>query len=149
MKKIILFLALCVGLPMVLVKCMESATSAENFVISGAYSYPTIGTMNMGVAFFDITNNGDKADAIIAAESPIAGSAELHNHVHENGVMKMRQEKEVALPAKQAVSFEAGGLHIMLFGLKQKLAVGNSFPLKLKLKSGATLTTTVVVEDRE
>lgn len=148
MKKIILFFALCVGLPFVAVKCLESA-SAEPLVVSGAYAHPTIGTMNMGTAFFDITNNVDKADAIISAETPIAGRTELHEHIHENGVMRMRMVEEVALPAKQTVQLKSGGLHVMLFDLQQKLKVGDSFPLTLKLKSGVEVKTTVKVEDRD
>lgn len=148
MKKIILFLALCVGLPMLLVKCLESA-SAEPLAITGAFAYPSIGTMNMGAAFFEITNNSDKADAIIAAETAIAGRTELHDHIHENGVMRMRMVEEVLLPAKQTVQLKSGGLHIMFFDLKQKLKVGDSFPLTLKLKSGKTIQIIVEVEDRE
>lgn len=146
MKKIILFFALCVGLPLLAVKCLESA-SAEPLTINGAYAHPTIGTMNIGAAFFDITS--DKADAIISAQTPIAGRTELHDHIHENGVMRMRMVEEVALPAKETVRLKSGGLHIMLFDLKQKLKVGDSFPLTLKLKSGVEVKTTVKVEDRD
>lgn len=148
MKKIILFFALCVGLPLLAVKCLESA-SAEPLAITGAFAYPTIGTMNVGAAFFEITNNSDKADAIIAAETEIAGRTELHDHIHENGVMRMRMVEEVALPAKQTVKLKSGGLHVMLFDLQQKLKLGDSFPLTLKLKSGTTVKTTVKVEDRD
>lgn len=148
MKKIILFFALCVGLPMLLVKCLESASAAP-LTITGAYAHPTIGTMNVGAAFFDITNTNDKPDAIIAAETEIAGRTELHDHIHENGVMRMRMVEEVALPAKKTVQLKSGGLHIMLFDLKKKLKVGDTFPLTLKLRSGVEVNTIVQVEDRD
>jgi len=148
MKKIILFFALCVGLPFVAVKCLESA-SAEPLSITGAYAHPTIGTMSVGAAFFDITNPNDKPDTIIAAETEIAGRTELHDHIHENGVMRMRMVEEVALPAKQTVQLKSGGLHVMLFDLKQKLKVGDTFPLTLKLRSGVEVNTIVKVEDRD
>ncbi|MCA2429514.1 copper chaperone PCu(A)C, partial [Vibrio chemaguriensis] len=39
--------------------------------------------------FFQLTNHGDTEDALIEAESPIAGRVEIHTHTNEDGVMKM------------------------------------------------------------
>ena len=41
-------------------------------------------------AFMVLKNDGDKPVALTAVASPDAGRAELHTHLHENGVMKMR-----------------------------------------------------------
>lgn len=149
MRKVVLFLAICVGIPFILLKCMGAASAQSPITVSDAFSYPTMGMMNMGVAFMEIKNNGATDDAIIAAETPIAARVELHNHIHENGIMKMRKMDTVELPANQTTTLKPGGLHIMLFNLKQELKAGDSFPLILKLKSGETVETTVKVEDRE
>ena len=84
-----------------------------------------------GAAYLRIENGGNEAVRIVSASSPIADRAELHTHETEGGVMKMRHLHSVEVPAQGGVSFEPGGLHVMLFGLKEPLVAGESFPLTL------------------
>ena len=65
-------------------------------------------------AYFDIINKGG-ADELLSATSPVSQRVELHTHLHENGVMKMRQVKTVKIQGLQTTSFKSGGLHVMLF----------------------------------
>ena len=149
MKKIILFLALCVGMPMLLVHCMESANSAESIIVENAYSYPSIGGLNVAAAFLEIKNDSDTADTLVGAEAEVSDRVELHTHVAERGLMRMRQIEEIPLPAGEKVALQRGGLHIMLFNLIKPLKNGDTFPLTLKLKSGNTIPVTVKVESRD
>ena len=149
MKKIILFFALCVGLPMLAVKCLESAHGSDTITINHPFAYPSIGAFNVGIVFFEIENETDKDDAIIGAESTVSDRVELHTHVHDKGLMRMRKVDEIALPADRKVTLQRGGLHIMLFDLKRPLIKDDTFPLTLKLKSGKTIPVTVKVESRD
>ncbi|MDF5612677.1 copper chaperone PCu(A)C, partial [Vibrio parahaemolyticus] len=65
--------------------------------------------------FFQLTNHGDSEDALIAAESPIAGHVEIHTHKKEDGVMKMIKIDEVRVPANESVLFKPGSFHLMIF----------------------------------
>ncbi len=67
-----------------------------------------------GAAFFDIVNNGG-ADQLLSASSPISPHVELHTHLHEDGMMKMRQVSSVKIQGQQTTHFKSGGLHVMLF----------------------------------
>lgn len=51
-------------------------------------------------AFMVLRNDGDKPVKLVAGTSPEAGRVELHTHLHENGVMKMRQVESIEIPAK-------------------------------------------------
>lgn len=51
-------------------------------------------------AFMVLKNDADKPVTLTAAASPDAGRAELHTHLHENGVMKMRQVESIEIPAR-------------------------------------------------
>ena len=51
-------------------------------------------------AFMVLRNDGDKPVKLVAGASPEAGRVELHTHLHENGVMKMRQVESIEIPAK-------------------------------------------------
>ncbi|EQM41171.1 hypothetical protein D051_2489 [Vibrio parahaemolyticus VPCR-2010] len=65
--------------------------------------------------FFQLTNHGDTEDALIAAESPIAGRVEIHTHANEDGVMKMIKIDEVRVAAHETVVFKPGSFHLMIF----------------------------------
>lgn len=53
-------------------------------------------------AYFVITNKGDSADRLVSVDSPIAGSAQLHEHVQQGDLMKMQQVPSVAIPAGES-----------------------------------------------
>ena len=61
---------------------------------------------------------------------------ELHTHVNEDGVMKMRKVDKIAIPAGQTVALKPGGLHVMLIGLKEKLEPGKEVHMNLIFDNG-------------
>ncbi len=83
-----------------------------------------------GAAWLTIRNSGP-ADRLIGAESPAAARVELHTHIHEGGVMRMREVESIAVPAGGEAVLEPGGDHLMLFGLRPGLAPGDEIPLVL------------------
>lgn len=97
-----------------------------------------------GAAYLTIANPGTP-DRLVAASTPAAHMAQLHTHVMDNGVMRMR-EAEGGIPLPQrATTLRPGGLHVMLMGLTQPLREGESFPLTLRFASGAETTVQVPV----
>lgn len=83
-------------------------------------------------AYMELVSRGDLA--LISVASPAAGRVELHHTALEQGVMKMRPVNRVELPAGKAVKLEPGGLHLMLFDVKQPLTPGAKVPLVLTLQ---------------
>lgn len=88
-------------------------------------------------SFMQLTNNSGEAHAVVAAESDVAETVELHTHVMDDGMMKMRQIEKVDLPAGEAVSLEPGGLHVMLIGLKQDLVPDTNVAITLVFDDGS------------
>lgn len=97
-------------------------------------------------AYFDIINKGG-ADALLSATSSASPRVELHTHLHEDGVMKMRQVDSVKILAQQTTQFKSGGLHVMLF----EIAVPQnttSIPLTLKFaRSGEKHVVAIIQND--
>ncbi|MEZ5862210.1 MAG: copper chaperone PCu(A)C [Geminicoccaceae bacterium] len=56
-----------------------------------------------GAAYL-VVDNGGEADRILGAATPVAGRVELHNHIDDNGVMRMRQVEAIDLPAGGATA---------------------------------------------
>lgn len=109
------------------------------------WSRPTAPGVGVGVGYMVIVNPG-KADALIAASSPVAERVELHLTQFEGGMMRMRQVGRVELPAGATVRLEPGGLHMMLIGLKQPLAEGAAVPLVLRFEKAGEVRVELKVD---
>lgn len=99
-----------------------------------------------GAAYFTLKNPGAAADRLLGVNTPRAQKAELHTHVHQNGLMKMQRVAAVEIPAKSEVAFQPGGNHVMLFGLSQPLKAGEQFPLTLEFEKAGKVEVQVQVE---
>ena len=73
---------------------------------------------------------------LTAVQSPAFDSIELHTTIMEEGVAKMREEKAVQVPPKGSVAFEPGGRHLMMFGARGPLNVGDTVTLFLEIRAG-------------
>lgn len=117
--------------------------------LSKAWARPTIGTIANGAAYLQITNSGDKADRLIGVSGGVAKRIELHEHIHEGTVMRMRKvEGGVAIDPGQTKTFSPGGHHIMLIGVTTPLKEGDRVPLTLKFEKAGELTVEVSVQRR-
>ncbi|PWC78037.1 copper chaperone PCu(A)C [Azospirillum sp. TSH64] len=100
-----------------------------------------------GGAYLSLTNTGTTEDRLVGASTPAAEKAELHTHLNENGVMKMREVAGgIPVPAGEAVKLAPGGLHIMLLGLKQPLVKGAHIPMTLRFEKAGTVEVEIAVE---
>jgi copper(I)-binding protein len=82
--------------------------------------------------YLTLTNGSDKAQKLVGASSPKAERIELHAHLKgADGMAQMRQVQKVEIPAKGTAVLAPGGLHLMVFGIKEPLKPGDSFPVEL------------------
>lgn len=88
-------------------------------------------------AFMTLKNAGDKGAQLVSAASSAAGTTELHNHINDGGVMRMRQVKEIAVPAKGEVALKPGSYHVMLIDMKAPLKEGDHVVIKLGFADGS------------
>ncbi|MBU6498234.1 MAG: copper chaperone PCu(A)C [Rhodospirillales bacterium] len=90
---------------------------------------------------------GTTADRLIAAATPLAQAAELHETVRDGDIMRMRTLPDgLPVAAGQTLAFGPGGYHIMLTGLRHGLTRGEHFPLSLTFRHAGTMQVTVTVE---
>jgi len=100
--------------------------------VEQAYTRSTVPGQMAAGGFMKIENKGSGADQLISASSPVAGEVQLHEMAMEGNVMKMRQVKDIPVPAGGSVELKPGGLHLMFMNIKAPLSVGESVPVKLK-----------------
>ena len=111
---------------------------SQNVKVSSVFSRATRGSN--GAIFMRIQNTSDQNLVLqktgVHAERIDGQSCseviELHTHIKEGDVYRMREVNQIVIPAKTTVMLSPGGLHIMLMQLKKPLKEGDSINLKLK-----------------
>jgi len=91
-------------------------------------------------AFMVIKNAGDKDVKVVKADNPVSKATELHTHINEGGVMKMRKVEAIDVKAKGEAVLKPGGLHVMLIELKAPMKEGDSVPITLTFDDGSSKT---------
>jgi copper(I)-binding protein len=96
-------------------------------------------------AYFSVQNSSDTDQILIGASADFATKAEIHNHILVDDMMRMQQQSEVVIKPGETVQFAPGGLHIMLFGLKEPLLEGQSVAISLQTQDGESIIITANV----
>jgi hypothetical protein len=127
------------------------AQEAPTLHVTKAYAYATAPAQKNGAVFMTVENPDIKMMsggeiAITGVKTDIADRAELHTMTMDGGMMMMRKVGQYDIPAGKALALEPTGHHIMLFGLKEPLKAGESFPLSLLFNDGFEHALTVEVQ---
>lgn len=103
-------------------------------------------TAPTAAVYFIIHNKGASADRLLSVATPVAGKAEMHEHIDQNGLMKMQPVAFVTVPAGGEATFAPMAYHVMLFNLKQQAKDGERFPLTLQFEKAGEVTVQVAVQ---
>lgn len=98
-----------------------------------------------GAAFMVIYNTGAD-DRIVSAAADVSNTVELHTHVMDGDIMRMREVEAIEVPGGGPTELKPGGLHIMFMGLDQPLKEGESFPLTLRFENAGEITVDVAID---
>ncbi len=83
---------------------------ADMFEIGSVQIRATAPGMAVTGGYVSITNKGHADDRLVAASAGFAKRVEIHEMIHDNGVMKMRQrEGGIHIPAGGTVTLKPGG----------------------------------------
>jgi copper(I)-binding protein len=121
-----------------------SAQAAAPLSVSGAWSRPAVAGTN-GVGYLVVANTGKAPDTLVRVESPLAAKVEMHSSSMAGGVMSMKKEDRVPVPAGGKATFGPGGYHLMLIGLTRTVKAGDQIPATLTFASGAKLKASFAV----
>ena len=119
---------------------------AEGVEVREAWARPAAQGDN-GAVYFVIRSSEE--DELVGASSDVAEAVEIHESAMSGDVMEMHHSPSVPLGAGEQVTFEPGGLHIMLVRLKQELKVGDDLEVTLHFKNREDLKLRVQVMDTQ
>jgi len=125
--------AACLGAVILLCSQVYAQTvKLDSVSVSDAYTRATAPGQQVAGGFMKIQNKGNAPDQLLSASSPAAGEVQLHEMAMDGNVMKMRQVKDIAVPAGGSVELKPGGYHLMFLNLKGPFVAGETVPVKLK-----------------
>ncbi len=117
----------------------------DNLVISGAFSRASPKMAGAGAGFMTITSKGT-ADRLIGFKSPNCERPELHTHIHDNGMMRMRQVDAIDVPAGGMVELKPGSFHLMFIKLSEQLIEGETVEATLIFEKAGEVPVTLTVK---
>lgn len=104
-------------------------TMQSHIKITSVWTKASIGVN--GAAYATVENHGNEMDRLVAVETNVADKAEIHTHLMEDGVMKMRRIVAIEVHPGAPAILKPGGDHLMLFKMKRKWVEGEEMPLTL------------------
>ena len=121
------------------------AADTVTIKVEGAWARESPPTVTNGAAYMTLVNTGKETDRLIDASGEVSAAVELHTHLMEGGMMKMRQIKAIEVNPGKPTALGPGGLHIMLIDLKKPLVAGQTFPLRLRFEKAGEIPVEVTV----
>jgi periplasmic copper chaperone A len=116
-----------------------------DITVEGPWARASAGKAMAGAAFMSLSNAGATDDRLTGVSAGVSDKAELHTHIKEGNIMRMRPVEAVDVPAGGVATLEPGGDHVMFMGLHEPLKEGETFPLTLTFEKAGEVTVEVVV----
>lgn len=110
---------------------------ADRVTVNDPYVRAVPPMVKTSAAYMQLQSRDTVERFLVDASTPVAGAVELHMHIADGGVMRMRRIPHIHLPPDQTVALEPGGEHIMLFDLNTPLIAGAKVPLTLVFEDGS------------
>jgi copper(I)-binding protein len=120
--------------------------TSHGITVAHPWARATPGGVKIGGAYLEIKAAAGKSDRLVAARSPVAGSAEIHSHTMEGGIARMRRVDGIAVAGGKSLVLAPGGYHIMLTDLKQPLKEGDLLKLTLVFEKAGEIEVEATVE---
>lgn len=116
-----------------------------DLMIQDGWARASIGSAPNSAAYMTLMTEGAETDKLLSASSPSAETVELHTHLLEDGIAKMRPVEAIEIAPGEATVLEPGSLHVMLMGLKGELEEGDAVSLTLTFEKAGDVTLDVPI----
>lgn len=148
MRKLVLEVIAATALTLGSILASTPGVLANDVMVMDAFARASATSMaKAGAVYMTLTNHGAAPDRLLAASTPAAASAEVHESLEKDGVATMRPIESLEIPAGGSVQLKPGGYHIMLMGLKAPLKKGDMVMLQLKFEHAGMVDVVANVGD--
>jgi hypothetical protein len=122
-----------------------AAVAGRTLDVRGAWARPADSGL-VSAAYLVIINRDTAPVTFIGAASPLAESVSLHQTMEMSGMVHMMPlDSAQVIAANDSLVLAEGGKHLMLTGLRRRVAAGDSLPLTLSFAGNKVLVVTAAV----
>ena len=126
---------------------MKTVAKKNTLEFSKVWARTPLSPNNNSAAYMVIDNPTDQQITIIGASTMIANNVELHeSFVDDQGISRMTSIGSIVVPAQSKIELKPGGIHIMLFDLKQAINSGDKFMIDIKIKGSTPISVEAIIE---
>lgn len=122
------------------------ASQADDIQVSNPYAREVPPGSPTSASFMVLKNTGTSDIKLTGASSQVSKVVELHTHINNHGVMRMRRLPFISIAASKETKLQPGGLHIMLINLHKPLVAGKNIEVVLRFEDGSTKTVNMPVK---
>ena len=119
-------LAAALSLPLLALPLSTVQAHEEvGLLMSDGWIRASLGAGKTTAAYITLDNSHGPSDVLLSVSTPAASATEIHTMTMENDIMRMRRMENAPLPNGEVLSFQPGGMHIMLIGLTSQIQEGD------------------------
>jgi len=146
MKRLSVILCVLAGLS------VSGAVAAHSYKqgdisIGHVWTRATMSGVSTAAIYLPLLNTGKEPDKLLGATSALADKIDIRDEKKENGIASMPKLDALTLEPGKPVALRPGGMHLMVFGLKKQLKVGEMFPLTLQFEKAGNANVEAKIED--
>jgi copper(I)-binding protein len=107
--------------------------------IEGAWTRATAPGAKVGAGYLTIRNRAGSPDRLVGASSPAAARVEMHVHLREGEIVRMREVPGYDVPANGSFELKPGGAHLMFVEIRHPFKEGERIPATLRFARAGEL----------
>jgi copper(I)-binding protein len=111
-----------------------STLAAAQVDVQDAWTRATAPGSKIAAGYMTIKNAAGSPDRLVGATSPLAERVEMHVHIKDGDVVRMREVKGYDVPAKGTYELKPGAAHLMFVGIKHPFKEGEKVPATLRFE---------------
>jgi periplasmic copper chaperone A len=120
--------------------------TGKGMTVTHPWARATPGGVTTGGAYLEMRAAKGHADRLIGGRTEVAGAVELHTHIMEGGIAKMRRVDAIPIKAGTSMVLKPSGYHLMLTDLKAPLKQGDLVKLILVFEKAGEIEVEATVE---
>jgi copper(I)-binding protein len=121
--------------------------AAGDLRVSHAWAFEVAAMAHAVDVYLTIDNVGEAPDRLIAAAVDFAAEVEIQAPVVEDGVLKTATVRAVEIAPGQTLTFQPGGIHLVLQSVQRAFEHGQHFDLALTFERAGTVEVEVEIEE--
>lgn len=88
----------------------------------------------LAAGYMAIHNKSATPDRLVGGASPMSGKVEMHVHIRDGEILRMREVQGYDVPAGGSFELKPGGAHLMFVDLKRPYKEGDKVPVTLRFE---------------